>query len=123
MQKSLVVTPSILLPVRIGSMCIVQPHYVEPQGPPAKVLFIDPAYMTLSGDNQEVSLSQLFFLTPAAEKTKTQAENSSQKLKEKTQPQGGTFLLLRETQEKKSFFPKKFKNQKKFQFQEKNWYN
>ena len=73
-------------------MCIVQPHYVEPQGPPAKVLFIDPAYMTLSGDNQEVSLSQLFFLTPAAEKTKTQAENSSQKLKEKTQPQGGSFL-------------------------------
>ena len=37
--------------------------------------------------------SGLFFLTPAAEKTKTQAENSSQKLKEKTQPQGGIFLL------------------------------
>ena len=33
------------------------------------------------------------FLTLAAEKTKTQAENSSQKLKEKTQPQGGTYLM------------------------------
>ena len=48
-----------------------------------------------------ILLAQAFFLTPAAEKTKTQAENSSQKLKEKTQPQGGTFLLLRETQGKK----------------------
>ena len=54
------------------------------------------------------SYSSLFFLTPAAKKTKTQAQNSSQKLKEKTQPQGGTFFLLRETQEKNSFFPKKF---------------
>ena len=41
-----------------------------------------------------------FFLTPAAEKTKTQAQNSKKKLKEKTQPHGGTFLLLRDTQEK-----------------------
>ena len=49
-----------------------------------------------------------FFLTSVADKTKTEAQNSSQKLKEKTQPQGGTFLLLRETQEKNSFFPKKF---------------
>ena len=49
-----------------------------------------------------------FFLTSAAEKTKTQAQNSSQKLKEKTQPQGGTFLLLRETQEKNSILPKNF---------------
>ena len=31
----------------------------------------------------------------AAEKTKTQAENSSQKLKEKTQLQGGTFLFFK----------------------------
>ena len=35
-----------------------------------------------------------FFLTPAAKKTKTQAENSSQKLKEKTQPPGGFSLQL-----------------------------
>ena len=41
-----------------------------------------------------------FFLTSVAEKTKTQAQNSSQKLKEKTQPQGGTFPYLRKTQEK-----------------------
>ena len=40
--------------------------------------------------------------------TKTQALNSSQKLKEKTQPQGGTFLLLRETQEKNLILPKLF---------------
>ena len=53
-------------------------------------------------------LTQAFFLTSAVEKTKTQAQNSSQKLKEKTQPQGGTFLLLRETQEKNSILPKKF---------------
>ena len=43
-----------------------------------------------------------FFLTPAAEKTKTQAENSNQKLKEKTQSQGGTFYILQKTQEKNS---------------------
>ena len=47
-----------------------------------------------------------FFLTSVAEKTKTQAQNSSTKLKEKTQPQGGTFLLLRKTQETNSIFPK-----------------
>ena len=50
-------------------------------------------------------LDQALFLTPAAEKTKTQARNSSQKLKEKTQPQGGTFLLLRKTPEKNSILP------------------
>ena len=33
--------------------------------------------------------------------------NSSTKLKEKTQPHGGTFLLLRETQEKNLIFPPK----------------
>ena len=41
-----------------------------------------------------------FFLTPATKKTKTQAQNSSQKLKKKTQPQGGNFLRSRKTQEK-----------------------
>ena len=54
----------------------------------------------------EIPISTGFFLTPAAEKTKTQAQNSRKKLKEKTQPQGGTFLLLRETQEKNSISPK-----------------
>ena len=49
-----------------------------------------------------------FFLTPAAERTKTQEKNSSQKLKEKTQPQGGTVLFLKETQEKNSILPKNF---------------
>ena len=53
-------------------------------------------------------MSGIFFLTSVAEKTKTQAQNSSQKLKEKTQPQGGTFLLLIETQETNSIFPKNF---------------
>ena len=43
---------------------------------------------------------QAFFLTSVAEKTKTQAQNSSQKLKEKTQPQGENFLLLSEIPEK-----------------------
>ena len=37
---------------------------------------------------------QAFFLTPAVEKTKTQGKNSSQKLKEKTQPPGGFSLQL-----------------------------
>ena len=60
------------------------------------------------------NLNAGFFLTSVAEKTKTQAQNSSQKLKEKTQPQGGTFLLLRETQEKTQFFPKNSKNRKFF---------
>ena len=55
-----------------------------------------------------------FFLTPAAEKTKTQAQNSREKLKEKTQPQGGTCLLLRETQEKTQFNQKKSKTRKVF---------
>ena len=61
----------------------------------------DPHYIesALSNFQTEVNLTieylnnPGFFLTPAAEKTKTQAENSSQKLKEKTQPQGGIFLL------------------------------
>jgi len=41
-----------------------------------------------------------FFLTPAAEKTKTQGQNSSKKLKEKTQPLGATLLQFVKTQEK-----------------------
>ena len=41
------------------------------------------------------SLLQAFFLTSVAEKTKTKAQNSSQKLKEKTQPQGGTYLIVK----------------------------
>ena len=46
-----------------------------------------------------------FFLTPAAEKTKKlKLKTQGKKLKEKTQPQGGTCLLLRETQEKKLNF-------------------
>ena len=40
------------------------------------------------------SIYQAFFLTPAAKKTKTQGKNSSQKLKEKTQPPGGFSLQL-----------------------------
>ena len=39
-----------------------------------------------------------FFLTPAAKKTKTQAENS----KKESQPQGGNFLLSRKLKEKTS---------------------
>ena len=61
-------------------------------------------------------MGQAFFITSAAEKTKTQAENSSQKLKEKTQPQGVTFLFLKKLKKKSQFywiFSKK--NQKSFQ--------
>ena len=57
-------------------------------------------------------LNQALFLTPAAKKNKTQARNSSQKLKEKTQPQGGGFLQLRKTEGKNSalrIFLKKLK--------------
>ena len=41
-----------------------------------------------------------FFLTPAAEKTKTQEKNSSQTLKEKTQPLGGFSLQVRKLKKK-----------------------
>ena len=44
-----------------------------------------------------------FFLTPAAEKTKTQGKNSSQKLKEKTQPLGGFSLQLGKLKKKMNF--------------------
>ena len=47
-----------------------------------------------------------FFLTPAAEKNKTQGQNSSKKLKEKTQPLGATLLQFVKTQEKNSSFSK-----------------
>ena len=49
-------------------------------------------------------LMQAFFLTSAAEKTKTQGQNSSKKLKEKTQPLGATLLKFVKTQEKNSSF-------------------
>ena len=42
---------------------------------------------------------RLFVLTPAAEKTKTQGENSSQKLKKKTSTLGEQFLPASKTQE------------------------
>ena len=44
-----------------------------------------------------------FFLTPAAEKTKTQEKNSSQKLKEKTQHLGGFSLQFRKLKKKTEF--------------------
>ena len=47
-------------------------------------------------------IEQAFFLTSASKKAKTQAQNSSQKLKKKTQPQGGSFLPSRKTQGKNS---------------------
>ena len=50
------------------------------------------------GHNVPDYISQAFFYIG-------RRKNSSTKLKEKTQPQGGTFLLLRETQETQ-FFPK-----------------
>ena len=43
---------------------------------------------------------QAFFLTSTAEKTKTQGQNSSKKLKENTQPLGATLLKFVENQEK-----------------------
>ena len=45
-----------------------------------------------------------FFLTSAAEKTKTQGQNSSRKLKEKTQSHGVIFLLYKELKKKKLIF-------------------
>ena len=51
-------------------------------------------------------LRQAFFNIGRQKTPKTQAQNSSQKLKEKTQPQGGAFS--KETQEKKSILPKNF---------------
>jgi len=43
---------------------------------------------------------RLFFSTPPTEKTKTQGQNSSKKLKEKTQPWGGLSLPYAKLKEK-----------------------
>ena len=52
----------------------------------------------------------ILFLTSAVEKTKTLGQNSSKKLKQKTQPLGATLLKFvqknsRKTQEKLIFWP------------------
>ena len=44
-----------------------------------------------------------FFLTPPAEKTKTQGQNSSKKLKKKTQPLGGLSLPFAKLKKKTKF--------------------
>ena len=49
-----------------------------------------------------------FFLTPLAEKTKTQGQNSSKKLKKKTQPLGGTPLKFEKLKKITKFLLKKF---------------
>ena len=56
-----------------------------------------PRYRALTCFRQFLSpfrppIMQAFFLTPAAEKTKTQGQNSSKKLKKKTQTLGGLSL-------------------------------
>ena len=56
----------------------------------------------ISEDVKPCCITSSFFFTPAAEKTETQVQNSSRKLKEKTQPQGGIFFVLRKTQETNS---------------------
>ena len=48
-------------------------------------------------------LGQAFFLTPPAEKTKTQGQNSSKKLKKKTQPLGGLSLPFAKLKKKTKF--------------------
>ena len=48
--------------------------------------------------------NQALFLTPVTKKTKTQAQNSRKKLKEKTQPQEGTFLLLKKKHSRENSF-------------------
>ena len=58
----------------------------------------------LPAAQRQVLYSAGFFLTSAAEKTKTQGQNSSKKLKEKTQPLGATLLKFVKTQEKNSSF-------------------
>ena len=75
-----------------------------------------PAYFKGSGSicclnflSCQPALKAGFFLTPAAEKTKTQGKNSSQKLKEKTQPPGGFSRQLGKTQEKNLIFLSKLK--------------
>merc|ERR1711923_391103 len=62
-----------------------------PRGHPLKKFYnrytLKVSYCTMK------NLKQAFFLTPPTEKTKTQGQNSSKKLKEKTQPMGGLSLL------------------------------
>ena len=58
-------------------------------------------------------LYQAFFLTPPAEKTKTQGQNSSKKLKEKTQPLGGLSLPCAKLK-KKTKIHKKIPQNSKF---------
>ena len=50
--------------------------------------------------------NQAFFLTLTAEKTKTQGQNSSKKLKEKTQPLGATLLKFEKLKKKTHFLAK-----------------
>ena len=52
------------------------------------------------------TLRQAFFLTPPAEKTKTQGQNSSKKLKEKTQPLGGLSLPYAKLKKKTKIYKK-----------------
>ena len=47
-----------------------------------------------------------FILTPPAEKTKTQGQNLSKKLKEKTQPLGASMLKSEKLKKKNSFLAK-----------------
>ena len=47
-------------------------------------------------------------MTPPAEKTKTQGQNSSKKLKEKTQPLGGIPLKIEKLKKITQFLDKKF---------------
>ena len=51
-------------------------------------------WILMNGIHWYERIDQAFFLTPAVEKTETQGKNSSQKLKEKTQPPGGFSLQL-----------------------------
>ena len=53
-----------------------------------------------------------FFLTPPAEKTKTQGQNSSKKLKEKTQPLGGLSLPCEKLKKKTQIHKKIHQNSK-----------
>ena len=69
-----------------------------PQGSQVRIDFGSSLVKSLA----TVMSSSGFFLTPPAEKTKTQGQNSSKKLKKKTQPFGG--LSLPYTKLKKTKF-------------------
>ena len=62
-----------------------------------------------------VPFSTGFFLTPPAEKTKTQGQNSSKKLKEKTQPLGGLSLPCAKLKKKTKIHKKNFLKTQNFQ--------